>query len=864
MSPKYYILLLLLFGNSLFAQKPDSLLKIIQTSSNDSIRVKAYAELTEVCELNEIPSYVKELVKISGAKLRVYPLSDTTKYFYLKNTALALNNLGYYFENKGENNKAFTYFNQALSLFKLINDTKNIGTTYSNLGSVYDNLGDIRSAIDYYFKSLRIRESLQENLGMGNNLHNIASLYYRQGEFENAYQFSQKSLAIREKIKDKSGMASSHALMAQLCYENADTACAISNYLKSADYYNSLNEKYSEGRANTHLGKIYKLRGQFDKAREHYLKALDIYTKIGEDVSTITLFNNLSDIELATQSIASSLEYAQRAYALAQVSNNTDGLIESSKRLSKLYALLEKYKEAYRFFETYSNLSDSSKTTANRNTILLSNIQYQYQKKALADSIRTDKDKKLSELKLKEERDVKIFAISLFLSCAFFLIYLFRRYKLIQKQKIIIEKQKIEVEVQKQLADSRLAISESQKLLIQDSLDQLKKTQEKLIESKLEAEKANASKSTFIANVSHEIRTPLNAVLGFSELLKGSTIGPKYEKYIDNILAGGKSLMLLINDILDLSKMEAGHLVFHQKPVSLQNIIDDCHEWVAIKAAEKGLTYELICEQQYLNMQLLLDELRIRQIIFNLLGNAIKFTNKGSVQLFIMPEYKNETNLINLKISVKDTGPGIPPDQQQSIFEAFKQVNGQANRESGGTGLGLTITKHLVERLNGNITLQSVPGEGSTFTVQLNDVKIITDSLSEHSQLNKALLNFKGQSILLAEDTGLNQELIIHLLESHQLSVQLASNGQEAMKLLKTSTPDLILMDLMMPVMDGFEAAKQIKTDPTLKHIPIIALTALSYAEIEPSKMQHFDDYIQKPIRTENLLLLLSKFLNKK
>jgi signal transduction histidine kinase/CheY-like chemotaxis protein len=855
--------LLALFSSS-YAQNTDSLALLIKNSNNDSIRLKAYAEMTEVCELNEIPFYARKLFKISGTKLRTFPLSDSTKYFYLKNTALALNNLGFYYENIGENKKAFKYLRQALSLYQLINDLKGIGVVYSNLGSVYDNMGDLREAIDYYFQSLRIREALKENIGIANNLHNIASLYNRQGEFENAYTYSERSLAIRKKINDKGGIAASYAILAQLCAQKGDTSCAINYLYKTADFYTGLNESIYSARSKTALAGIYKLRQQYDSARINYLKVLSIYLKQGENLSAISMLNNLSDIELATHNLKKALLYAQRSYSLSIESANVGGLIESSKRLKILYASAKNYEAAYKMFRVYNNLSDSMQTNSNRNTLLLSNIQYQYQKKALADSLRMDEDLEVSALKLREEQNVKIFAILLFLISAVFLIYLFRRFKLIQKQNIIIEKQKIEVETQKKLADSRLEISESQKLLIQDSLLQLEKTQEKLLQSKLEAEKANASKSTFIANVSHEIRTPLNAVLGFSELLKGSTISPKHEKYIDHILTGGKNLLLLVNDILDISKMEAGHLVFYETPVSLQSIIDDCNEWVSIKADEKGLEYRLICDEKFLNIQLLIDELRIRQIVFNLLGNAIKFTNNGSVQLSILPENTHSTDLIDLTFIVKDTGPGIPADQHQSVFEAFKQINGQANREFGGTGLGLTITKHLVERLNGTIQLTSVLGEGTTFTVKLKDVKIMADSFNKGIAAGLSKFDFDGQSILLVEDTLLNKELFLNILQAYRLSVHFASNGKEALSFLQSAIPDLILMDLMMPVMDGFEATREIKKDSTLKDIPVIALTALSYTEIDRLQINNFDGYIQKPIHVDDLIQLLAKFLQKK
>ncbi|WP_428909910.1 ATP-binding protein [Niallia sp. Krafla_26] len=379
--------------------------------------------------------------------------------------------------------------------------------------------------------------------------------------------------------------------------------------------------------------------------------------------------------------------------------------------------------------------------------------------------------------------------------------------------------------------------------------------------AKAEADKANQAKSEFLANMSHEIRTPLNAIIGFSELLTNSMEDDKHKNYIHTINVAGNNLLTIINDILDLSKIEAGKIELHYKPMSLSLITTEVENMLRYRAHSTGI--ELIVDvQDQIPDTILLDEVRMRQIFLNLLNNAIKFTEKGHVKLTVKakPAQSNDTSSIDLQILVEDTGIGIPEHEKERIFESFTQISGQSIKKYGGTGLGLSITKKLVDMMNGTISVESEVGKGSTFIVQFSNIQVAaTQSLPEKTDIYDYWKNkFSYETILIVDDIETNRYLLKEWLSSFGIHVLLAGNGAEALKICEREKPHLILTDLVMPVMDGFELAEKLKANPRTQDIPIIALSASTLSE-KPEG--HFDDYLLKPVHIGKLLKKLAKHL---
>jgi len=378
------------------------------------------------------------------------------------------------------------------------------------------------------------------------------------------------------------------------------------------------------------------------------------------------------------------------------------------------------------------------------------------------------------------------------------------------------------------------------------------------------AEDANRIKSEFLSNMSHEIRTPMNAILGFSELLDSQIDDPGQRKYLESIKSSGKVLLDLTNDILDLSKIEAGKIEFKPRPVNPEAIFNDIGRVFSAKMKEKGLKF-LIDVDRKLPKALQLDEVRIRQILFNLMGNAVKFTEKGYIKLTakgIFHEHKSKFDLI---FSVKDTGIGISAENKKIIFDAFRQSKGQRDEKYGGTGLGLAITKKLVEAMRGKITVDSIVGKGSTFKVVLKKVAVasvedISEDLKETPIDN---IKFKKQTILVVDDIESNRILLGEILKPYNLNIIEAKNGKEGIDAAKKHHPGLILMDIRMPVMDGYEATNKIKKDSNLKDIPVIILAASAMKEQEEKvKKINCEGYMRKPIKKAELIQELAKHLD--
>lgn len=380
----------------------------------------------------------------------------------------------------------------------------------------------------------------------------------------------------------------------------------------------------------------------------------------------------------------------------------------------------------------------------------------------------------------------------------------------------------------------------------------------------LEKEKANAAnraKSEFLANMSHEIRTPMNHILGFSEVMLNTTNDSKQKNYLSTILNSGKTLLSLINDILDLSKIEAGKLDISLDPIDLRTIIEDIRLLFEQKVKEKGLKFEVELDGN-LPTTILLDEIRIRQIILNLVGNAIKFTHNGSVKVSANILNITETEL-DLDLSIVDTGIGITQDDYNRIFESFSQQSGQDTRKYGGTGLGLAITKRLTELMNGKISLESKVNEGSNFTIHFTNLKYNNEIIEIDNEYNWEVdsIDFTGSKILIVDDVKQNRDLVKSYLENYNLVFLEAENGEMAIELAKLQMPDFIFMDIRMPGINGYDATKVIKSLYTTAHIPIVALTASTLHQEVDLLRKMFDGYLKKPIQRKPLINELIKFV---
>ena len=380
--------------------------------------------------------------------------------------------------------------------------------------------------------------------------------------------------------------------------------------------------------------------------------------------------------------------------------------------------------------------------------------------------------------------------------------------------------------------------------------------------SEKKVKEAAQVKENFMANMSHEIRTPMNAILGFTNLLQRKKLDDESKKYVQTIQKSGENLLTIVNDILDLSKIEAGMMRIESAPFSIGGLLHSVEVMFKGKANEKQLQLSTIVADS-LPDKLEGDATRLTQILVNLIGNALKFTQTGSITITITNEGE-KNSIVNTGIIITDTGIGIEKEKLHSIFERFQQADETVTRKFGGTGLGLSIVKDLVLLQHGKIYAQSEPGKGTSFHITIPYKIAAKEVKQNYSEANPSINknNFEEVYILVAEDNEINQSLIIHLFKSWNLAFDMVNNGKEAIEILQLNPNKygLILMDIQMPEIDGYMASQEVRH--TLKSdIPIIAMTAHALAgEREKCLSYGMNEYISKPIREELLHDLISRF----
>jgi signal transduction histidine kinase/ActR/RegA family two-component response regulator len=396
---------------------------------------------------------------------------------------------------------------------------------------------------------------------------------------------------------------------------------------------------------------------------------------------------------------------------------------------------------------------------------------------------------------------------------------------------------------------------------IEKQQQELKDNLQNLLQAKEEADKANLAKSQFLATMTHELRTPLNGALGMMQLLSNTQLNAEQNHYLLIARESSELLLNIVNNILDFSEIEKGELQLQEKYFDINAIFDNLLTPLSYEAKKKGLEFTAHIDPQLKDINVLGDDVRIRQILLNLVANAVKFTPHGSVTI-ALNALQLTGKQATLELKVTDTGIGISEKDQQIIFDSFRQADGSHRRKYGGSGLGLAIVRRLCDLMNADISLTSTENKGSAFTIRWSCPYQISSDLEHHTLQEETLL--AGKTVLIVEDNPINQLLVSKILRRWGMTTVTTDNGAEALIAIEKQHFDIILMDLQMPVMDGFEATQAIRRHAQYRHTPIIALTANNFKDDSDYCFRvGMNDFLSKPVSLTNLKEKIRFWLSK-
>jgi signal transduction histidine kinase/CheY-like chemotaxis protein len=748
-----------------------------------------------------------------------------------------LANISAVYNSQANYPQALEYALQSQRFYEAANDKKGIANALNKAGLIYNNQKDFTKALDNFLKSLKIAEEGNRKDMIAENLQNAADVYINMGDYPRALQFAQRALQIAEASGDKSSIGTNLAYIGKCYYELAEnksktqvpdslTALGVPVRLQRAFYYldkavdvlkevgdyTQLEDTYEV------LSKVQYLQGDKEGSRESF-KQHNAYLE--------SMYNQDKSNEIARKDMQ--YVFNKKQETLKQESQQKEVAMQKEMEINALRHEYEMKQAAATSEKEREQLRLEEAMKQGQITMEYEQKQASLEAKAAIAKAELEKTNALNEIQMKQAKKERIFYLLGLLMLGVMSIVWFNRFTMMKKNKLLLEEKNKQIAAEKETADIM----------------------------RERAESSEKFKQLFLANMSHEIRTPMNAVSGMTEILMQKSPRPDQQSYLQAISKSADVLLHIINDILDLSKIEAGKMELEKIDFSLSDTLNQVKDTLTHKADEKGLQINMDIHGDVTDV-VVGDPFRLNQVLINLGGNAIKFTERGGVHLELKTE-KTEDDYVWIKFSIVDTGIGIPKDKIGNLFGNFSQVNSSDTRKYGGTGLGLSISKQLVELHGGTISVDSTLGSGTTFYFTIKYPKgspeLLEKRLQQEKKADGSVLN--GLKVLVVDDNEYNRIVVNETLElKADLEIDNAVNGQEAVDAVRKKHYDVVLMDVQMPVMNGLEATKAIRLlNSKHKDVAIIALTASTLRiDIDKCIESGMNSYVPKPFKAWQLI----------
>ncbi|BAX81196.1 tetratricopeptide repeat protein [Labilibaculum antarcticum] len=762
-----------------------------------------------------------------------------------KNIAYTLNQLAKLYNRLGDRITAIDLYNESLVISEKLLSKIGVGSSYMGIGEVYQTLMQNDKAIEYQHKALNCFEQIGSQKNIANCYLNIGMVLYEMKDYPLARETFRKSIKINEQIGFLKGSAEGYRKVGNTYIQEEKYNLSLDEYKKSLTIQRTIGNLKGVASCYTNIGLIHVKRNNLDIAEDVFNKAIEINIDINNIGGVGSTYNNLAELYKRKNDPEQAIQYLLKSLDIATSIDRKTLKAECARNLSEIYYAEKNYERALHFHKLYFDLYNQMYNAQMENRIGWIQMENEREKRVTLEKSYAN-EQSIEKEKLHKQSQINSFLMVIVVLILLSITLIYGIYLAVRKanEKLIIEiaeRKKAEL----QLEDNHRNL---------ESLVKIRTLE--LVKAKEKAEQSDQLKSSFLANMSHEIRTPMNAIIGFSKLLTMTNSATKLNDYTSIITENGHILLTLVNDIIDISMIESkqlkirkSHFLIYPILEELKSIFDD-----QIHPDKKnGIEFTIHISKIPRDLTIFSDPFRIKQILTNLLRNALKFTNSGSI------DFGAELIEDKIRFFINDSGIGIPYEDQFLIYDRFRQASNNAV-EHGGTGLGLTISKNLVELLDGNIWFTSKPNVGSQFYVDLPLELMPAKTVAESSKSGERT-DFTGRKILVAEDTKSNFLYIKEVLRKTNAEVTWTKDGIATVEQFGLNNFDLVLMDIQLPKLNGYEVTKKIKLQKP--NVPVIVQSAFNNSDYEEKRSEFgFDDFITKPYTEAQLLYIISQNLS--